>query len=432
MQILKITKFAQFENLTLPIKDYLVLIGPQASGKSNISKLIYFFKSLRDEFKTYIHAHFGMTKINDPLTSYIKQIRNKFIEFWGQNFDISNLDICYFYDENQSIWINIIPDASNKYIDIKFSDDFLQLFEQIINNNKEYSLLLKPQKTVIDPLLEYQIKKSDLLKKLTEQINNMFAEDQELIFIPAGRAIAALFYNTTDRSKLDPIITNFFDRILLTKSIFNHSLDQIIENREKLTDKIINYPLVNLAKTLINNILKGVYICENDGTQKIYFDLENKRYTEINYSSSGQQESLWILLFIFLLILEETKVFIVIEEPEAHLYPEAQKQIIDLISLLSNINNNQIIITTHSPYILSAISNLIYAQKVGVKHPQEVGEKIHQSLWLDINKIGSYCLDKNVFRDILDQEIHSIELEAIDSASRLINNDYEHLFNLDE
>ena len=32
----------------------------------------------------------------------------------------------------------------------------------------------------------------------------------------------------------------------------------------------------------------------------------------------------------------------VFEEPEAHLYPETQSDIVELIGLLANINNNQI------------------------------------------------------------------------------------------
>ena len=42
-----------------------------------------------------------------------------------------------------------------------------------------------------------------------------------------------------------------------------------------------------------------------------------------------------------------------VEEPEAYLFPVAQKQIIDFA------------ITTHSPYILSSLNNLLYAYNLG-------------------------------------------------------------------
>ncbi|MCG6171626.1 AAA family ATPase, partial [Anoxybacillus sp. LAT_11] len=77
-------------------------------------------------------------------------------------------------------------------------------------------------------------------------------------------------------------------------------------------------------------------------------------YTKLKFSSSGQQEVVWILLLIFTVILERRRVFMVIEEPEAHLYPSAQKEMVALFALLLNATDNTLVITTHSPYILSA------------------------------------------------------------------------------
>ncbi|WP_366509415.1 AAA family ATPase, partial [Alistipes sp.] len=84
--------------------------------------------------------------------------------------------------------------------------------------------------------------------------------------------------------------------------------------------------------------------------EKIYI-ANSAKYVKLNFASSGQQESLWILLLVFITILEQQNIFIVIEEPEAHLYPDAQKSISTLITLLSNIKQSQIVITPHSPYI---------------------------------------------------------------------------------
>ena len=47
MQKLVIDNFKQISHAEIEVKDFLLLIGPQASGKSTIAKLIFFFKSIQ-------------------------------------------------------------------------------------------------------------------------------------------------------------------------------------------------------------------------------------------------------------------------------------------------------------------------------------------------------------------------------------------------
>ena len=47
MQKLIIDNFKQISHAEIEVKDFLLLIGPQASGKSTIAKLIFFFKSIQ-------------------------------------------------------------------------------------------------------------------------------------------------------------------------------------------------------------------------------------------------------------------------------------------------------------------------------------------------------------------------------------------------
>ena len=49
MQKIIINNFGAVKNAEIDIKKVLILIGEQASGKSTIAKLIYFFRSLRDD-----------------------------------------------------------------------------------------------------------------------------------------------------------------------------------------------------------------------------------------------------------------------------------------------------------------------------------------------------------------------------------------------
>ena len=49
MQKIIIDRFKQISHAEIELRDFLFLIGEQASGKSTIAKLIYFFKSLKQE-----------------------------------------------------------------------------------------------------------------------------------------------------------------------------------------------------------------------------------------------------------------------------------------------------------------------------------------------------------------------------------------------
>jgi predicted ATPase len=61
--------------------------------------------------------------------------------------------------------------------------------------------------------------------------------------------------------------------------------------------------------------------------------------------------------------LAKTDELIVIDEPEMNLHPEAQVKMIEFIAMLVNSGLNNLI-TTHSPYLVDHLTNLIKATEV--------------------------------------------------------------------
>ncbi|MCA6555667.1 MAG: AAA family ATPase, partial [Pseudanabaena sp. M114S2SP2A07QC] len=115
MQKIIIKNFGAIEYAEIEIKKVLVLIGEQASGKSTIAKLIYFFKTLRDDIFNQI---------------YQDQERDCFDE---------NADIIFVLQEKFYNWFG---SAKN------FSDDFKIKFYYEFEIDKSLTLSLNEDKTI--------------------------------------------------------------------------------------------------------------------------------------------------------------------------------------------------------------------------------------------------------------------------------------------
>ena len=125
----------------------------------------------------------------------------------------------------------------------------------------------------------------------------------------------------------------------------------------------------------------------------------------------------------------------VIEEPEAHLYPLAQKEMVALAALLVNRSQNHLIITTHSPYILSSFNIFLYAANIEEILNEKKSNIVDKRLRIHADKISAYMVDRNdsnfSYESIIDEELGLIKAEAIDDASVEINETIDRLMDLE-
>ena len=120
------------------------------------------------------------------------------------------------------------------------------------------------------------------------------------------------------------------------------------------------------------------------------------------------------------------------EEPESHLYPDAQKLITEFIALVKNAGN-QIMLTTHSPYILGTLNNLLYANKISSQvHKERLHQIISREEWLNFQNFASYYAKDGACVPCMDEEFQAIENGVIDGASEDINRDFNSMLELRE
>jgi len=431
MQRITLKPFGPIRDVEIDVNDLLIFIGPQASGKSTISKAIYFFKSLKDDLIRYVLDAVEQRDFDKSLGAYAKLVKSKSLAIWGPSDAYGEIFFRYHYGNGATLSVT----KREGYLTPEFNNEFQQRFYAIVDQAREFSDQYRrrtPEFLSSGQLLAIESEKKNFFRRINSFAEELFNDPRDLVFIPAARGLLATLSDqlqTVHPHKLDYLTRAFIDRIDNIKPLFSKSLRELVTDRKELTQEKIPFDHLPVAERIIESILKARYRNDPDG-EKLFYDARS--YVKLNYASSGQQEAVWILLLIFLLILENRPAFIVVEEPEAHLYPEAQQQMVHLIALLGNVSQNQIVITTHSPYILSSFNNLLYAHRIGNDKPEQTGAVVEPKLWLDPTRTDAYFVSDGVARDIKDQETGLIRAEMIDSASEEMNRTFAKLFDLDE
>ncbi len=432
MSFLEIRNFGPINNLSINAdRNINIIIGPQASGKSTVAKVLFFCKKIRDYYVDFIlqDAIFMQTHPNELFINFLKYIRRNFMGCFGTTKHMSPFNISYAYQNGERVTLSL----RDGYALFRFSD---QLKKEINTSLLDaYKIYFENQMIEsADLVAKFNNRihlKNEIKGHFTEIAARIFGSEEDIIYIPAGRSLLSVLsdqLDVIDISILDLPMKEFIERIRITRTRFGSKLDSVVDDYLKTVQGQIKNADIDLAKSLIKNILKADYVNDSDG-EKLYFD--EAHWVKLIYGSSGQQESLWILLLLFIVILENKKSYIVLEEPEAHLYPEAQKCIVELIALTMNSCNSKFLVTTHSPYILSSanllIQSAIVENRVVVKNEETVVKK---QLRITPQKIAAYKIGegaKNTLKSIMDKPTGLIESIEIDSISEKINEESEKL-----
>lgn len=259
-------------------------------------------------------------------------------------------------------------------------------------------------------------------------------EGEQAIYIPAGRSLISLLFESYAAAKtvrVDP----FFDEYLLLLDSFRRNFPYPMENmiyktsnnRTHQENEAIGKYAINITK----KILKGEYYC-SDGLESLFHDYSEAAIPLIS-ASSGQQEIIYILLTLLYVMFNPKPYTIIIEEPEAHLYPASQKLFMELVAHVINTTGSRVIITTHSPYILTSTNLLIHSAKVEneINDEKAVIDKMSR---LNPDEVSAYMLERNgkfSYRNIIDEETGFIESEEIDTVSDLIDKSMSDLIELE-
>ena len=448
-------------------KTLIVFIGATASGKSVLAKLLYFFHELIRDFRQYIKqvnadpsGHLDLAS-QDLSTVFHSQIAHKFREFFG---DVNELapprddedtvepfEITYHYTADSAITLTL---DAEKTLEVQLptvmdeiKDLCTALQEKLKKFDKKRMRGIISELEVSDPstktdaasaekdraskrnerflfILEMAIGLSDITEKLAGTY-------RDSLFIPADRNIAVnypdalkrIFYGgiksdlqtraaTRPRANLY-LIARFLEKNEEFLDIFSaQNFHNIYDERAETESDSIDKPMMEFLLKNISRILESEYETIGEVSEsELYSHLTGENATLLERASAGQQNVIRILQDMFTNMLYNEITFRVIEEPEAHLHPIAQKRLMHIIALMRNHIDSQIVLTTHSPYLLAVLQNLLTAGQQSVKHPDattEIQEGIPELCWLLPADVEVYHLKGGISHAIVQPDAQPV------------------------
>jgi AAA domain, putative AbiEii toxin, Type IV TA system len=122
--------------------------------------------------------------------------------------------------------------------------------------------------------------------------------------------------------------------------------------------------------------------------------------------------------------------FIVIDELEMNAHPEAQLALTELVAMLVN-RGLRVVMTTHSPYIVDHLNNLMAAARVPPERQDELAPHFRlgsREAFLPADKVAAYHFapvdGKVEVRDVLDRETEAIDWRTFSRVTDELSNLY--------
>lgn len=447
MQKIIIQNFNQVKHAEIDLTKFVCLIGEQASGKSTIAKLIYFFKSLKAEFlKLFFEAPQDYT-ISNLRNNFLDSIKYKFLEYFGSLNHIDHkFEVKFFVSIENQYYIKL--SKGTKGLSITFSPGYWKTFMQ-----KAASLLKALQQAAIQKTPNYLLQSrinQGIVSRISSFANEMFSDPQETVFIPSGRCLITMLNNQIielyyqQKSKESKESVEYPN--ILRRSIDITLVYEYIGYIGSVKNRLNNYDYRNevipkIFQEKIERIIKGKYVNE-EGKERIYYNDTN--FIPLNIASSGQQDSIGIILDALDIYRENFKATRIIEEPETHLFPTAQRHLVELIIAMCNLCNTSYIITTHSPFVLAALNNILYLNRYISKSDTTKIEKYVEYFEATNYKESfprCYSVKKNDIRaynlssdnpkfctSMIDEETGLIGTNLLDDSTEMIYGIFDHIY----
>lgn len=394
-----IRNFGPIKDVELDLKKFNVIIGENATGKSTIAKVLavckYFsYIALDDAFIA------GRTKFSSGL------------ERWGLSDAIKN-DSYIFYESD--------------HYTLKVEQVVQPIWSEDANEDGTYNNIFTHS---FVPDLKA---KSREFVQLLAELNKVVIKNRRSGSHPTNKIIPTSFYLNDVANVMDNPFYIPTERGL--QSIFSLGQDSIPNLSNSLFNQFAK--LDSIARDFKNEtIIEPLEIIYKNVEGRGYFKKEGQHdFLSLYNGASGYKSAIPIVLVVkYYNEFKKKKKTFIIEEPELNLFPSAQKELINYLVEYTINKGNNALLTTHSPYTLTSLNNLMYAYEVGKKETEVTSEVIDKKYWLNPEEVSAYrLLADGTCEDIVDkgEDATLIKAEKIDEISGKLNENFDKLISLE-
>ena len=422
------------------------IVGENGSGKSSILSNL-------NETISYNDKNLVIFKLNDKLYCNRKCVFNKNIEILEEEILLGRknrylsiithscdfLDNEFFLDRELSIYKEIHPMAIKDYDTDSLSEKNIQLdlnylnylsfvnklvFIMLINKESQifspisYKIIFSQNKLfnkLFDILLYYPLGEDDFLNNKCRSYINKLILEKDVSYIIS-------FYFYIKRYLSDDKIYESLAKLILEEKYIDIKELYLSEDEEVVKNEFIKiykkeeewYHLSMEIRNVLNNLFQFdifskmiIELFDMDLSEKI------RNYSEL---SLGEREFL-LTESLVREKLNSDNILLLLDEIDSFYHPNWSKDLINnLIQILSK-NNVHIVISSHSPFILSDIpkENVIFLEKGKQVYPfddgkQTFGSNIHTLLshgfFMKDGLMGKFAKEKinGVYRFLTDEE----------------------------
>ena len=380
---LKIKDFGVIKNADIKVDGITVITGNNNTGKSTIGKVFFsYFNSFHDmeikidnvlkkkryaDYREYLtNVLLDIPELKDISRQFIRisirKLSNKFV--WNKE-PVEG-------DEIEKI----IQEVGNRY-NVQSQD--IKIIQKLMVRAYEEKLFDKYNADIDESEIEKEIVTRYFNLIFDGQINSLSEQKDANISINIqGKNLSLVFIDNQCQSIVgnltilhqafyldDPFIADELNDRLRNLSLYDENqllsirehlllnLSDLQENSlDKVADAVIFKDKLGEIDTLLNNVVEGEFIIDNDGLK--LNQVKYMRPIKVSNLSTGLKSFVIIKRLLELGNLRNKDVLI-LDEPEIHLHPEWQIIYAKLIVLLQQKFDLSIIVTTHSVEFLDAI-----------------------------------------------------------------------------